>query len=546
MSGANMSSLVPILLFALCQVAAGSKGFSMDDGRVQTLRFGRGLAAVGDDTSTLGVIAQSSPPDGFQGLPAVQEWSNGRNNSEFLSLMEEFESILDPTTETGALIADSLNSICNATEVPPDMYGDRCTFWRPWVDGERNLTEFFEEWFFYVPIPAARRGTNASSIYNPDSPGFFLEKWDWLSNTGSGRRLVVDNGVFKKFMTDYLNLRGKYLSSAESFKPYPDSDQTPFDVWKAYNGTVEHPFDLNAYIVPESGFPTYEQFFLRILKANSRPIGGAGNPNVISSPCDCGAFYLSTATSSIAYVLPEKSEDTFGLEGSMPREYAQKLMGGPLLDFLLWFTDYHHFHAPVSGKVVFVGSYPGTYNYDFGNFDPDDPNRPQTVTETNDTVQWYDTINKHRRDVVIIDNELMGLVAFIPVGFWDVGSISIYVKEGDVLERGDYIGHFNYGGSSIILAFEPNQDLSFVISGLALSSSEFPRLAKARQSIGQLVSEEVLSEIASSQTALSNCYFEGENSQTPVTPSSSKAASSAHANYIAGVLVSLVLSYFLY
>lgn len=529
-----------VLLIAMCQVAAASHGFFA--GEPLAHRFVRDLSAVAD-TATLGIIAQSNPPSGFQGLPAVQEWDNGRNNAEYLSLMEQFASILDPTSETGALIAGTLESICNSTEVPPEMYGDRCTFWRPWVDGEKNMTEFFQEWFFNVPIPAPRSGTNASSIYNPDSPGFFLEKWDWLSNTDPGRELVVNNTVFKKFMTDYLNLRGTYLSSVESFKPYPGSNQTPFDIWNTYNGTIEHPFDLNAYIVPDDGFSTYEQFFLKILKANSRPIGGAGNPYVIGSPCDCGAFYLSTATNSIAYVLPEKSGDMFGLEGSMPREYAQKLMGGPLLDFLLWFTDYHHFHAPVSGKVIYVGSYPGTYNYDFGNFDPNDPNRPQTVTDSNDTVQWYDTINKHRRDVVIIDNEIMGLVAFIPVGFWDVGSISVYVKEGDIVERGDYIGHFNYGGSSILLAFEPNQDFSFVVSGLALSSSEFPRLAKARQSIGQLVSEQVMSEIASSQTALSNCYFEGKSSETPVAASVSKTTSSAQSSHIPAVIIYLVLSY---
>jgi hypothetical protein len=32
---------------------------------------------------------------------------------------------------------------------------------------------------------------------------------------------------------------------------------------------------------------------------------------------------------------------------------------------LLWFTDYHHFQAPVNGKIVYQGMYNGSYNYDF-------------------------------------------------------------------------------------------------------------------------------------------------------------------------------------
>jgi len=482
----------------------------------------RGAGSQKDELSTLGVIAQSNPPPGFDGLPPPVVWDT--KDSDYSSLKKRIEDVFDPTTVTGELVKGALKSICNATEVPPSIYPDRCEFWRPWVDGERTMADFFLDWFFYVPIPDYPAGANRSSLYTPNSPGFYGKQWDWLANTNPGRQLIIENTEFKNFMTDYLNMRGKFLSSEESFKPYSGTNQSPMDIWEAYNGTVYHPFNLREFITPDGGFRTYSDFFLRALHADSRPIGGADDPSVIVSPCDCGGFYLTLGIqNSVAYELPEKYNDTFGLADSMPEEYGQRFLGGPLLDFLLWFTDYHHFHSPVSGKVVFVGNYAGTYNYDFDNFDPNDPNRPQTSTAFNDTAQWYETINKHKRTVVIIENELMGLVAFIPVGFWAVGSISVFIKEGDILEKGDYIGYFDYGGSSILLAFEPGQDLSFVVSGLAMSTAEYPRLAKVRQSIGRLVTDAVRAEIVASTTAVSNCYIDGVTSEEPVHASTLEA-----------------------
>ena len=69
------------------------------------------------------------------------------------------------------------------------------------------------------------------------------------------------------------------------------------------------------------------------------------------------------------YQLPGKSRDRFELKEALPG-YGGSFLGGPLLDILLWFTDYHHFHAPVTGRVIHHGQYEGSYNYDFDNYDP--------------------------------------------------------------------------------------------------------------------------------------------------------------------------------
>jgi phosphatidylserine decarboxylase len=68
-------------------------------------------------------------------------------------------------------------------------------------------------------------------------------------------------------------------------------------------------------------------------------------------------------------------QDTFDvMEAFGP--FGRYFVGGPLLDSLLWFTDFHHLMSPVAGKIVFMMDYPGSYNYDFYDFDPYHPDIP--------------------------------------------------------------------------------------------------------------------------------------------------------------------------
>merc|ERR1712165_284076 len=144
--------------------------------------------------------------------------------------------------------------------------------------------------------------------------------------------------------------------------------------------------------------------------------------------------------------------------------------GGPLLDTLLWFTDFLHFFAPVSGRIIAMNEYPGSYNYDFENFDPYHPEKKKP-SEDSDKVGWYASLSTHKRYVWIFQTESMGLVGMAAIGFWGVGSMIVDnddksssstwprdvlpVKLGDTVEKGQYLGHFGYGGSSIVLAFQP-------------------------------------------------------------------------------------------
>ena len=98
-------------------------------------------------------------------------------------------------------------------------------------------------------------------------------------------------------------------------------------------------------------------------------------------------------------------------------------------------------------------------------------------------------MDKHRCFSIVIDaGPDIGLVGMAPVGFWGIGSMKVYIEVGDELGRGDYIGHFLYGGSSILLTFEPNKNFNWVNDdGIMINNMQFPHQANVRATIGVVV-----------------------------------------------------------
>ena len=61
------------------------------------------------------------------------------------------------------------------------------------------------------------------------------------------------------------------------------------------------------------------------------------------------------------------------------------------------------------------------------------------------------------RAYIILKTETIGYVALVPIGMGFVSSANITVDEGAKLAKGDEFGFFAYGGSDIIMLFEPGR-----------------------------------------------------------------------------------------
>jgi len=394
-------------------------------------------------------------------LPTPIEWESKEGEAE--RHIDYLDEIFEKHHDIRLLYTNAL------AEVYPERFMNgretSAAFWSPYLTKDKQLTGFFKEWLNFTPAPAA--------------PGLYIEYWDYLVNTRSGL-LLANHDVFKPWFREFLNFHGDWINSTSSTGTLKE--------WAADKGTGAHPFKITDYVVPEGGFKSFNQFFLRNLKGGERPMCPAKSADdVIVAPCDGGVFYLDRGNTGIPandYDLPGKS-DRFDLEDALPG-YGKVFEGGPLLDILLWFTDYHHFHAPVSGKVIHQGLYRGSYNYDFGDFDPNDFYAPQRPSDS-DKVGWYEKLGKHQRYVWIIKTESFGLVAMVAIGFWGVGSIINHIEEGATIERGQYMGHFGYGGSSIVLAFEPGLDIKFQVGKDPVQGPDYPTLMKVRECLGKLI-----------------------------------------------------------
>jgi phosphatidylserine decarboxylase len=114
-------------------------------------------------------------------------------------------------------------------------------------------------------------------------------------------------------------------------------------------------------------------------------------------------------------------------------------LDGSLVIFRLAPQDYHRFHVPVSGVIEqFVDVSGSLY----------------TVNPIAVNSKYCNVFTENKRTVAIISTAEFGKVAFVAIGATMVGSINFVRKEGEHVKKGDELGYFSFGGSTVICVFE--------------------------------------------------------------------------------------------
>jgi len=267
---------------------------------------------------------------------------------------------------------------------------------------------------------------------------------------------VFRNKKFNTSLANILNEWCAFLDSPASLNVVttdPDGWLSPKSVIK--NNLTQ--FVTNSDMLEDPihwNFKSYNDFFHRQIIPICRPIDGRGNDAVIVSANDGTVYRIAENV---------KREDNFELK-SQPYSLVQMLdnnfvddfVGGTVLQTFLSGNDYHRWRAPISGKVIKAEIVPG---YMFSEllsegFDP------SAGTES----QGYEA-NVNTRGLVFIesDNKAIGKVCVIPIGITEISSIRLDVKEGDYVEKGQEIGRFSYGGSSMCLVFQKDAVKQFTV-----------------------------------------------------------------------------------
>ncbi|KAF5696382.1 phosphatidylserine decarboxylase, partial [Fusarium mundagurra] len=192
------------------------------------------------------------------------------------------------------------------------------------------------------------------------------------------------------------------------------------------------PSDINEY-------NTFEDFFARAHKAGSRPIHRPDDALTAVVVADSRVVtYESVAETKKIWI---KGHDFSITNLVMDTQLGSKYEKAAVASFRLSPQDYHRYHSPVTGKIKLFRSIPGDY-YQV------DPVALQSQV---------DILTRNRRAYVIIETAEFGDVLFVAIGATNVGSVVIheqFQKSGVQVNKGDELGHFQFGGSSIIVAFQ--------------------------------------------------------------------------------------------
>ena len=334
------------------------------------------------------------------------------------------------------LIDESFN---NMYQVPQDYREGG----NPWIGKEfEDLVLFLEKWATFLPQAVGSTDTGLDFIQQMDLFAFNNPFGKAAFQTSPG----ID--IFQMFVTE----RGKFMDSSDSTECIAE--------WLA-----DPRIEKDDYIIPDpsaadGGFKTFNEFFARALKnlAESRPQTMPERDYIISAPTDALLNSIPTKIVDNKTMIKTKGTQQLNIENLLAgSEYFSKFIGGTAISCILMPNTYHRYHSPVDGEVIQTRLVSGALlgMEDFPAFVPENGNVGYYGSD-------FSVFENYQRGYFIIDTGKYGLVAVVPVGLSTIGSVVFEEKYLNAdspvsIKRGDELGHFLYGGSLVILVFEPGK-----------------------------------------------------------------------------------------
>jgi len=250
----------------------------------------------------------------------------------------------------------------------------------------------------------------------------------------------------------------------KSWCQHLDSRQSRNVLHKGEDGWLSAPswerHNLHEYFVsgdPLSfgGFNSFNAFFHRQINRKFRPVADPDNPRTIVSPND-GTLYKVEHNVRSTDRFWIKSQP-YALEHMLAGDpLSRKFVGGTVFQSFLDGSNYHRFWSPISGTVRKIVKIEGLMfsNAESVGFD---------LTAGTYSQAYMTCVNTRCFVIIESENPAIGMVCLMAIGISEVSSITISVQLGQSLVKGDELGYFSYGGSSICLLFQPGVIRNFAI-----------------------------------------------------------------------------------
>jgi len=192
---------------------------------------------------------------------------------------------------------------------------------------------------------------------------------------------------------------------------------------------------LEECVQPLEAFECFNDFFLRSIDLHHRPM--VQDPAVCAAPTDGKVLAYQRIDAHETFLIKGARFALAPFLGDL--ELTRRFDGGSMLISRLHLSDYHHFHFPVScvpgratlieGKLQAVAPYSRRW-----------------------PALFY---TENRRVLTELRSEEFGTILMVEIGAFTVGSIRQCFEPGHAVAKGVRKGHFELGGSTVVLLFEP-------------------------------------------------------------------------------------------
>lgn len=194
--------------------------------------------------------------------------------------------------------------------------------------------------------------------------------------------------------------------------------------------------DQTEFLEPVQNFSSFNDFFIRKLKPECRPIAKGNDIAIL--PAD-GRYLVFPDISRVEgfYVKGKKFDLGLLLQDDALFDLYKR---GSLVIARLCPVDYHRFHFPcecvpeksrrINGPLYSVN--------------------PIALRKS------ISILSENKREITLLKTEGFGDVAYIEVGATYVGSIKQTYVPNTLCPKGEEKGYFEFGGSCVILLFQPN------------------------------------------------------------------------------------------
>lgn len=246
-------------------------------------------------------------------------------------------------------------------------------------------------------------------------------------------KLLYGDGIFSRLLGKplmYILSRFPFFSSL-----YGALQKSIWTKRKIAPFIQQYGIDTSEFLNDPKEFHSFNDFFIRKLKSEARPI--APGKDVAIIPADGRYYFYQNISETDGFIVKGQKFQLSDLLGDSV--LASKYDHGTLVMARLCPTDYHRFHFPcdsVPGATEFINGWLYSVN-------------PIAIKKD------ITIFTQNKRALCKLETLGFGKALYLEIGATNVGSIHETYEPNRYYKKGAEKGYFSFGGSSLILLFEP-------------------------------------------------------------------------------------------